>query len=95
MNIRFGTDGWRGIIADDFTFENVRKVSQAIADYILSKQPKDCSVVGYDTRFLSNRFAQQVACVLAANGVLVHLAKEVSPTPAVSYAIKLKMLLAE
>ena len=91
MDIQFGTDGWRGIIADDFTFENVRNVSQAIADYILSKQPKESSVVvGYDTRFLSDRFAQQVASVLAANGVFVYLAKEVSPTPAISYAIKSK-----
>ena len=62
VEIKFGTDGWRGIIAKDFTFENVRMVTQAVADY-LKKKVSDFQkvVVGYDTRFLSDKFAMAVA----------------------------------
>ncbi|MBX6378319.1 MAG: phosphoglucomutase/phosphomannomutase family protein [Clostridia bacterium] len=86
--IRFGTDGWRGVIADDFTFENVRHVAQAYADYVLGLgRERDGVVVGYDARFLSGRFAREAAAVLAANGVRVWLTDRVTPTPAVSWAV--------
>jgi alpha-D-glucose phosphate-specific phosphoglucomutase len=92
--ISFGTDGWRGIIADDFTFENVRIVTQAICDYVLNKdrrpeagERKATLVIGYDTRFLSDKFAREAACVAAANGINVLLAESFVPTPAVSYAV--------
>ncbi len=84
--IKFGTDGWRGIIADDFTFSNVRVVSQAISDY-LKRQVKGEKkvVVGYDCRFLSREFAREVSCVLAANGIKVVLSNAAVPTPLVSF----------
>ncbi len=87
--IRFGTDGWRAVISEDFTFENVELVSQAIADVFLAEnQASDLLfVVGYDTRFLSDRYAQTVASVLAANGIRVLLTERFAATPAVSYAI--------
>ena len=87
--IKFGTDGWRGTIADDFTFENVRLAAAAIASYVLKyENPVKGLVVGYDTRFQSGRFAQLVAETVAAAGIPVRLAHEITPTPAVSYAIK-------
>ncbi len=90
MPIRFGTDGWRAVISEDFTFENVRHVAQAIADYVLSGQAgeQDAVVVGFDTRFLSDRYAIEVVNVLAANGLPVYLSKADCPTPALSYAVK-------
>ena len=67
--IKFGTDGWRGFIADDFTFDNVRRVSGAIAGYVLKHEDAGKGVVvGYDTRFLSRRFAEAASEVLAAAG---------------------------
>jgi alpha-D-glucose phosphate-specific phosphoglucomutase len=91
--IQFGTDGWRGILAEDFTFENVRRVAQAIADFWQAEarkkgvaQPR--AVVGYDTRFLSDRFAATAAEVLAGNGIGVVYAAAASPSPAVSFAVK-------
>ena len=87
--IKFGTDGWRGLIADDFTFENVRRVAGAIASYLLKHEdPTRGVVVGYDTRFLSDRFARAVAEVIAAAGIPVLLANDYVPTPAVSYNVK-------
>src|SRR5438270_4143542 len=87
--IKFGTDGWRGVIADDYTFENVRRVAGAIASYILKKeQPKHGIVVGYDTRFGSRRFAEAAAEVIALAGIPVKLANDYTPTPALSYAVK-------
>ena len=87
--IKFGTDGWRGIIADDFTFENVRRVGGAIAAYVLKHEdPTRGVVVGYDTRFASQRLARVVAEVLAGAGIPVNLASDYSPTPAISYAVK-------
>src|SRR6266849_774397 len=87
--IKFGTDGWRGIIADDFTFENVRRVAGAIASYVLKYEDAKRGVfVGYDTRFASPRAAQAVAEVIAAAGIPVRLANDYTPTPAVSYAVK-------
>src|ERR1700724_2895164 len=79
--IKFGTDGWRGLIADDFTFENVRRVAGAIAGYVLKHEdPSRGVVVGYDTRFLSDRAARAVAEVIAAAGIPVLLANDYVPT---------------
>lgn len=86
--IKFGTDGWRAVIAEDYTFENVRIVTQAVADYL--KQEKLAGrglVVGYDTRFGSERFAGAAAEVLAANDIHVYLTHKATPTPVISYAI--------
>jgi alpha-D-glucose phosphate-specific phosphoglucomutase len=87
--IKFGTDGWRGFIADDFTFDNVRRVAGAIAGYVLKHEDAARGIiVGYDTRFASDRFARVVAEVLAGAGIPVLLANDYTPTPAVSYNIK-------
>lgn len=87
--ISFGTDGWRHVISDGFTFANVRRVAQAIASDLLAKgQEGKTVVVGYDTRFLSHRYAQLVAEVLAGNGFYVLLTQEAAPTPAVSWAVR-------
>ena len=87
--IKFGTDGWRGIIADDFTFENVRRVAGAIAAYVLKHEDaRRGIIVGYDTRFASPRAARVAAEVLAAAGVPVKLANDYTPTPAISFAVK-------
>lgn len=87
--IKFGTDGWRGIISDDFTFANVRLVAQALADYINTLGTAgDGIVVGFDTRFLSKEYAEETALVLAANRIPVFLADRPAPTPAISFAIK-------
>jgi len=89
QEIKFGTDGWRGIIADDFTFDNVRRVARAIASYVLKYEDAKRGVfIGYDTRFASQRFARAAADVIAAAGVPVKLANDYTPTPAVSYAVK-------
>src|SRR5881227_372167 len=87
--IKFGTDGWRGVIADDYTFANVRRVAGAIASYVLKKEdPKRGIVIGYDTRFGSRRFAEATAEVIALAGIPVKLANDYTPTPALSYAVK-------
>lgn len=90
MSIRFGTDGWRAVISKEFTFENVRHVAQAIADYVRSgaEGQQNSVVVGFDTRFLSDRYAIEVANVLVANDLAVYLSKADCPTPALSYAVK-------
>jgi len=86
--IRFGTDGWRGIIAEDFTFDNVRSCAQAIASYAVERKlSAQGIVVGYDTRFASENFAQDVAYVLCGNGVATYLCSSPSPTPAVSFGV--------
>jgi len=91
-NIKFGTDGWRAVISEDFTFENVRIVGQAIAEFVKAqKKPiykKKKLVVGYDTRFLSKEYAETMAEVLAANGIKVILADRHSPTPSVCVYIE-------
>ncbi len=84
--IRFGTDGWRDVIAENYTFANVARVAQAYADYLVETGGKRV-VVGYDTRFLSDAFARTAAEVLAANGLTVYLAKRYTPTPATSFAV--------
>jgi phosphomannomutase len=89
--IKFGTDGWRAVIAEDFTFTNVERVAQAAADYWMQHPVDGTSkkvVVGYDRRFLSDSFGHRVAEVLAANGFHVILTPEPSPTPSVSFAVK-------
>jgi len=93
-DIKFGTDGWRAIIDKEFTFENVKLVSQAIADYVKNqrtKEPKDkrtAVVVGYDTRLKGDKFAETVAGVIAGNGIKVLLSCGPTSTPALSLAIK-------
>jgi alpha-D-glucose phosphate-specific phosphoglucomutase len=87
--IKFGTDGWRGVIADDFTFDNVRRVAGAIAAYVLKHEDASHGViVGYDTRFASQRAARMVAEILAGAGIPVRLANDYSPTPSISFAVK-------
>jgi phosphomannomutase len=89
QEIKFGTDGWRGLIADDFTFDSVRRVAGAIASYVLKYEDAQRGVfVGYDTRFASPRAAQVASEVIAAVGIPVKLANDYTPTPAVSYAVK-------
>jgi phosphomannomutase len=89
QEIKFGTDGWRGVIADDFTFENVRHVAAAIASYVLKYEDARQGVfIGYDTRFASSAAAKVVAQVVASAGIPVKLANDYTPTPAVSYAVK-------
>src|SRR5271170_113632 len=87
--IKFGTDGWRGVISEDFTDENVRKVSHAIARYVVrAEKPGAGVVVGYDTRFASERFARVAAETIAATGTPVWLATDACPTPAVSLLVR-------
>ena len=86
--IKFGTDGWRAVVAEDFTFDNVRACAQGIAAYHLDSGLADRPVVvGYDTRFASEEFAAAVAEVLAGNGLLVVLCSRAAPTPVVSWNI--------
>jgi phosphomannomutase len=88
-SIRFGTDGWRGIIADDFTFANVCKVTRAIAYYLKTAYTQDRPVlIAYDTRFLADEFAQTAAEVLADEGWTVKIAARDCPTPAIAYSAR-------
>jgi alpha-D-glucose phosphate-specific phosphoglucomutase len=89
MTIHFGTDGWRAVISDTFTFANLRLVAQAIADFVREEGESETPevVVGFDTRFLSDRYAAEVARVMAGNGIVAHLTRADCPTPALSYAI--------
>jgi phosphomannomutase len=86
--IKFGTDGWRAVIAEEFTFQNVRIVAQALADYLDNRSEDKRVAIGYDYRFLSEDFARTTAEVLAANGVTVFLSSQACPTPHVSYFVK-------
>jgi phosphomannomutase len=93
MPVRFGTDGWRAVISDGFTFTNVRHVAQAVADWLPASTgtPHGAAptvVVGFDTRFLSDRYARELARVLAANGIHVYVTRSDCPTPALSFAIR-------
>jgi len=91
--IKFGTDGWRGLIADDFTFANVRVAAEAVAAYVHSRRgtenedPAQGIAIGYDTRFGSKDFARVCAEVVAATGIPVLLADRITPTPALSYGV--------
>ena len=88
VQIKFGTDGWRGVIAREFTFDNVSIVAQATMDYLKKEALADRGlVVGYDRRFLSREFAERVAEVASGNGIRVWLADGYAPTPAVSWAV--------
>ena len=91
--IKFGTDGWRGVIASDFTFENVRTAAAAVAGYLHAQKDAAQNVergicIGYDSRFLSEAFARTCADVVAATGISVKLAREITPTPALSYGVR-------
>lgn len=86
--IKFGTSGWRAILADEFTFENVRIVTQAICDHIRAKGEIEKGViVGYDTRFMGKSFALEAAEILAANGIKAFLCKRDVPTPVIAFEI--------
>ncbi len=92
--IKFGTDGWRARIAEDFTFAYVEVVTQAVADYIKSKNPSRQwrVLVGYDRRFASEWFAARVAEVMAGNGIIADLFREDAPTPLISFEVKRRSL---
>lgn len=86
--IKFGTDGWRAVIGEEYTFANVRIVAQAVADFLHTERLAERGlIVGYDTRFASERFAAACAEVLAANGIHTYLTGKATPTPVISYAI--------
>jgi len=88
LQIKFGTDGWRGVIARDFTFDNVSLVAQATMDYLLREGlAAKGLVVGYDRRFLSREFAERVVEIAAGNGIKCWLTDGYAPTPAVSWAV--------
>ncbi|HEY1904221.1 MAG TPA: phosphoglucomutase/phosphomannomutase family protein [Terracidiphilus sp.] len=92
--IKFGTDGWRGLIADDFTFANIRIAAQAVAAYVHGRQgsgeenPARGLCIGYDSRFGSKAFARACAEVVAATGIPVMLANDITPTPALSFGVR-------
>src|SRR5438552_16772892 len=88
LPIKFGTDGWRGVIADTFTFENVRYAAQATADYLKTVEGVEPAVfVGFDVRFQSEAFARAAAEVLAGNGLRVVMMDRPYPTPYVSFEV--------
>src|SRR5690348_2181037 len=87
QQIKFGTDGWRGIIADDFTFGNVRRVAQGTAQYMKTRSDDPLAIVGYDCRFASEDFAQAVAEIFAANGIKSLLFDRPSPTQVASWTV--------
>ncbi len=89
-DIKFGTDGWRGRIADDYTFANLRRCAQGFAGYIRAIDPHGAVVVGYDRRFLAEHFAAAAAEVLAGNGLHVYLTPTATPTPVISYGVTVK-----
>jgi phosphomannomutase len=96
--IKFGTDGWRGVVSKDFTFDNVRRVSAAIANYYTAKMNRPVGerkikiAVGYDTRFLSETYSRIVSEILASRGIKVILSDRAIPTPALSFIVKTKNL---
>ncbi|HRT37637.1 MAG TPA: phosphoglucomutase/phosphomannomutase family protein, partial [Caldisericia bacterium] len=88
FRIKFGTSGWRGVIAEDFTFKNVRKVGRGIRKYLFEENLFDKGIViGYDTRFLSKEFAKEIAKIFAESKIKVLFINEPAPTPVVSYTI--------
>ena len=90
-SVKFGTDGWRAVIADSFTFDNLGLVSQAVADFLMKKKKKNLKVViGFDARFMSKEFAEKTAGVLLGNNIKVILSDEKVSTPAVSFYAKYK-----
>src|SRR5512133_433524 len=90
--IKFGTSGWRGLIARDFTFDNVRLATQGIAEYLLKTgagQGKTV-IIGYDTRFLGREFSLAAAEVLASNGLTPLLCNRDTPTPVIAHNIRVR-----
>lgn len=88
--ISFGTDGWRGILARDFTFDNVELVARAVAGYVLAHgQAGRGMVIGYDNRFLSEKFAESIAGVMTGSGIPVYMTRRATPTPVVAFAVRL------
>jgi alpha-D-glucose phosphate-specific phosphoglucomutase len=86
--IKFGTDGWRGVIAEDYTFDNVRRAAQGFASYLLEQGKQgERVVIGHDKRFVSENFAAAAAEVLAGNGLNVYLTDRATPTPTIAYAV--------
>ena len=90
--IKFGTSGWRAIIAEEFTFANVRLATEAVARYVLQQSKSPSLLVGYDTRFASEHFAAQVANVLSAAGIHALVSNKPVPTPAVSFSVRHRKL---
>jgi phosphoglucomutase len=90
MSIRFGTSGWRAIIADEFTFDNVRRVTEAICGYLTTEQPAkgQTLIIGCDSRFMGEKFSAVAAEIAATKGFRVLLCTGQTPTPAISYAIR-------
>ena len=86
--ISFGTDGWRAILAEDFTFENIKIISQAMSDYLLSMHDSPSIAIGYDTRFMSDSFANIIGRVMQANKIEVLITDRYIPTPVLSFAVK-------
>ena len=86
-SIKFGTDGWRGIVADDFTFANLRLVAQGVADYLNSKGPEPLAVIGYDCRFGAEAFSDEVAAIFAGNGIRTLIFDRPSPTQVASWTV--------
>src|SRR6058998_538773 len=92
--IKFGTSGWRGLIARDFTFDNVRLATQGIADYLATltdpagSQKSSVVILGYDTRFLGREFSLAAAEVLASNGLTPWLCNRDTPTPVIAHTIR-------
>src|SRR6516162_5216256 len=86
--VTFGTSGWRGILCEDFIFENVKVVTQAIADHVIAQGNKDKGViVGYDSRFMGELFAKESARVLAGAGIKAFFCNRDTPTPVISFEI--------
>src|SRR3954453_9526309 len=92
--IKFGTSGWRGLIARDFTFDNVRLATQAIAEYLKTQAGSKEVILGYDTRFLGREFSLAVAEVLAANGLIPLLCNRDTPTPVIAFTIRKRKAIA-
>ena len=89
-DIKFGTDGWRGRIADDYTFANVRRCAQGFANYLKADHQQGSVVVGHDKRFQAEHFAATTAEVLAGNGFKVFLTDKATPTPVISFSVGTK-----
>src|SRR5216684_1925770 len=86
--IKFGTSGWRGLIADDFTFANVRLAVTAISEHVKTKSAKPTILVGYDTRFYSEEFSALAVSILQSHGIRALLCDTFTPTPAIAYEIQ-------
>src|SRR5438876_8509808 len=85
--IKFGTSGWRAIIADEFTFANVRLATEAIGRYVKRRKPSPALLVGYDTRFASENFGREVARVLSSQNIRARLCSQAVPTPGVAFTV--------